>query len=95
MSRRCKYERDWDLICKGIEAISLLPESPVDEYDFDNENIDDLPDVPKGKLSEIEQDNLMWKSFCEAYKGTKAGEYLEHGLGYYLITFTAGILIFF
>ncbi|RIA83691.1 hypothetical protein C1645_833408 [Glomus cerebriforme] len=76
--RRDEYEKTvWDLICKGIEVTSLLPESPDNEYDFDNENYDDLPDGIKGKLSEVERDDLIWDTLCEAYKDTEAGEYFR------------------
>ncbi|CAG8649563.1 4628_t:CDS:2 [Funneliformis caledonium] len=64
----------WDLIDKGIEIISLLPESPVNEYDFDN---DDLPIAPRGKLTETEEEKLMWKAICENYKDTEAGKYFN------------------
>jgi hypothetical protein len=75
-----QYEHEkavWNLICKGIEIISLLPESPVNEYDFDHENYDDLPSAPKGKLSEVERDKLMWETIREVYKDTEAGEYFN------------------
>ena len=53
MDKRYKHEKAvWDLICKGMEAISLLPESPVNEYDSENENLDDLPDGSKERLSD-------------------------------------------
>nr|CAG8663177.1 112_t:CDS:2 [Entrophospora candida] len=71
MSRRYDI---WDLYCQGMEAISLLPDEPVVDYDLDNENYDDLPDAPQEELSEAEQDKLMWESFFEAHKGLKAVE---------------------
>ncbi|CAJ0852842.1 12085_t:CDS:2 [Entrophospora sp. SA101] len=44
MSRSYEHEKvAWDLFCQGMEAISLLPEEPVVNY----ENYDDLPDVPQ------------------------------------------------
>lgn len=62
MFRYYEYEKAmWDL------TISLLPESPVNEYDFDN----DLPDAPKGKLNRT---NLCGSHFVN-YKDTKAGKY--------------------
>ncbi|UZO24215.1 uncharacterized protein OCT59_016529 [Rhizophagus irregularis] len=63
-----------ELLFKAMEAISLLPRSIV-KYDLDNENYDDLPDMPQEDLTEEQQDQLILKSLCEAYKGTKAGEY--------------------
>ncbi|RIA82579.1 hypothetical protein C1645_835149 [Glomus cerebriforme] len=75
------HEREklaWDLLDKGFKIISLLPESPVSEYDFENENYDDLPDAPRGsKLTEIELDKLMLKTVGEFYKDTEAGKYFS------------------
>ena len=28
-------------------------------------------------MSEVERDNFMWETLCNAHKGTKAGEYFE------------------
>jgi hypothetical protein len=48
---KAKIEREerevQDLLNRGFEIVLLLSESPVDEYDFDNENFDDLPDAPQ------------------------------------------------
>lgn len=66
-----------DLFCKEIEIISLLLKSLVNEYDFDNENYDDLPIASQRKLSKTEQDKLMWKTVCDIYKDMKAGEYFN------------------
>ena len=75
--KRQQHERAvQELLNKAMEAISLLPTSHV-EYDLDNENYDDLPDMPQEDLTEAQQDQLMWESFCEAYKGTEAGEYFS------------------
>ncbi|EXX69130.1 uncharacterized protein OCT59_016528 [Rhizophagus irregularis] len=63
-----------ELLFKAIEAISLSPRRII-KYDLDNENYDDLPDMPQEDLTEEQQDQLILKSLCEAYKGTKAGEY--------------------
>ena len=66
-----------NLLDKGFEIISLLPESPVSEYDFDNENYDDLPIAPREKLTEIETDKLMLETVRELYKDTEAGKYFN------------------
>ena len=52
--------------------ISLLPEDDV--YDY---NIDDIPDAPQEEFSEAEQSKIMWESFRETYKGSKAVELYE------------------
>lgn len=45
---RYEYAKaEWDLICKGFKTLSLLPESPVSEYDLDSEFYDDLPAASK------------------------------------------------
>ncbi|GES99250.1 hypothetical protein GLOIN_2v1653861 [Rhizophagus clarus] len=44
---------------------------------FLNSEYYDLPAVPKGELSEAEQDKLMWDSFRETYKDTEAGKYFN------------------
>lgn len=68
----------WDLLNKGFEIISLLPESPVSEYDFDNENFDDFPIAPRGeKLTELESDKLMLEGIGKLYKDTEAGKYFS------------------
>ncbi|CAG8435904.1 6891_t:CDS:10 [Diversispora eburnea] len=58
MTRRYQHEEAvWDLFCKGIDAISLLPEDPIDpDYESDE---DDLPDGSKEELTEAEQDKLI------------------------------------
>ncbi|RIA90867.1 hypothetical protein C1645_137996 [Glomus cerebriforme] len=75
MNRRHRHqEAVWELCCKAIEAISLLPDDDVDVYDY---NIDDIPDAPQEELSEAEQDKLMWESFRETHKGSRAVELFE------------------
>ncbi|CAG8482335.1 10857_t:CDS:2 [Funneliformis mosseae] len=77
MTKRYKHEMAfWDLFNKGIEAISLLPDSQI-EYDSENENYDDLSDASQEVLSESEQDKLIFETFRKVYKDTKAGEYFE------------------
>jgi hypothetical protein len=76
-----QYDHDQslrDLMCKGMEAISLSPTKKIAyEYDLDTKYFDDLPDVPKVVLSEAEENKLILKSLCRAYKGSKAAEYFE------------------
>ncbi|CAB4401470.1 unnamed protein product [Rhizophagus irregularis] len=43
------------LLFKAMEAISLSPKRII-EYDLDNENYDDLPDMPQEDLTEKQQD---------------------------------------
>jgi hypothetical protein len=78
--KRQQHERAvQELLYKAMEAISLFLRSQI-EYDSDdenNENYDDLPDVPQEEMTEAQQDQLMWKTFCEAYKGIEAGEYFS------------------
>ncbi|CAG8655090.1 14587_t:CDS:2 [Funneliformis caledonium] len=70
----------WDLIDKGFEIISLLPESPISEYNYDND--DNLPIAPRGekKLTEIEADEFTLKAICRFYKDSEAGEYFTKAL---------------
>ena len=65
-----------ELLYKAIEAISLLPMSES-SYDLDNENYDDLPNMPQEELTEAQQDELIWESSCKAFEGTKAGKYFN------------------
>jgi hypothetical protein len=59
-------------------TISSLPGSPVDEYDLDNKNYDDLPVAPQETFSsDVERDDFMWKSLCREYEGTEAGKYFN------------------
>ncbi|CAJ0633381.1 2861_t:CDS:2 [Entrophospora sp. SA101] len=63
MSRSYEHEKvAWDLFCQGMEAISLLPEEPVVNY----ENYDDLPDAVE----------LFSKAF-EMLESMKSGSYLQ------------------
>ncbi|RIA91624.1 hypothetical protein C1645_821776 [Glomus cerebriforme] len=76
MSKRYEHEMTVrELLCKGMEAISLLPQIPIE---YDNVNYDDLPNAPQGEeLTEAEQDQRIWESFREAYKDSKAVEYFS------------------
>jgi len=65
-----------ELLYKAMEAILLLPISES-SYDLDNENYDDLPDMPQEELTETQQNQLIWKSSCKAFEGTKAGKYFN------------------
>src|SRR6266498_4704763 len=69
--REKEREREsiWYLLCKRIE---IIIESPVDKYGFDDENYNNLPVAPWGKLSETKWDNLMWETVCKIYKDTEA-----------------------
>ena len=72
---RQQYEQTMqELLYKAMEAISLLPMSES-SYDLDNENYDDLPDMPQEELTEAQQNQLIWESSCEAFEGTEAGKY--------------------
>ncbi|GBB94866.1 hypothetical protein RclHR1_02430007 [Rhizophagus clarus] len=43
-----------------------------DDYVYDSDNYDDVPEVPKGHLTEKEEDKLLWETICDVYKGTEA-----------------------
>ena len=81
MERRRQNDRAvQELLYKAMEAMSLSPlkYEKYEEYEnYDLENYDDLPDAPQEELTEAQQDQLMWESFCEAFKGTEAGEYFS------------------
>ncbi|GES76909.1 transcription factor Sp9-like [Rhizophagus clarus] len=72
MKIKTKRKRPW------VRNYLIITESPVSEYDSENENYDDLPDAPRGpKLTEIESDRLMLKAVGEFYKDTEAGKYFS------------------
>jgi hypothetical protein len=73
MTRRHRNQAAvWELCRKAMDAIPLLPDDDVEDY-----NIDDIPDAPKGKLTEAEEDQLIWEAFREQHKGSKAVELFE------------------
>ncbi|PKC67386.1 hypothetical protein RhiirA1_393771 [Rhizophagus irregularis] len=70
------YEEGFKLYFEAAEAISTLMEERKDEidddYDYDSDNYDNVPEVPKGHLTEEEEDKLFWETICDVCKGTEA-----------------------
>ncbi|PKK72835.1 hypothetical protein RhiirC2_776751 [Rhizophagus irregularis] len=70
------YEEGWKLYFEAAEAISVLMEKRFEEidynYDYDSDNYDNVPEAPKGHLTEKEEDKLFWETICDVYKGTEA-----------------------
>ncbi|CAB4476329.1 hypothetical protein RhiirA5_373317 [Rhizophagus irregularis] len=70
------YEEGWKLYFEAAEAISVLMEKRFeeidDDYDYDSDNYDNVPEAPKGHLTEKEEDKLFWETICDVYKGTEA-----------------------
>jgi hypothetical protein len=67
-----------ELLYKAMVEMSLLPKEEYEECDLENhDDLDDLPDMPQEELTEAQQNQLIWESLCESYKGTKAGEYFS------------------
>ncbi|PKY24698.1 hypothetical protein RhiirB3_439356 [Rhizophagus irregularis] len=70
------YEEGFKLYFEAAEAISILMEERKeeidDDYDYDSDNYDNVPEVPKGHLTEEEEDKLFWETICDVCKGTEA-----------------------
>ncbi|GBC02403.1 hypothetical protein RclHR1_04600003 [Rhizophagus clarus] len=78
MERRRQNDRAvQELLYKARVAMSLLPKEYEEYEEYDLENHDNLPDMPQEELTEVQEDQLIWETFCESYKGTKAGEYFS------------------
>ncbi|CAB4489886.1 unnamed protein product [Rhizophagus irregularis] len=78
MERRLQNDRAMqELLYKARVAMSLLPKEYKEYEKYDLENHDNLPDMPQEELTEVQENQLIWETFCESYKGTKAGEYFS------------------
>lgn len=62
-------EAAWKLYVEGMETIYLLEEEELSNYDHNNH--DGLSIVPKEKLTEEEEDKLLWETFRNRFKGSK------------------------
>jgi hypothetical protein len=63
-----------ELLYKARVAMSLLPPK---EYEYEEYDLENLPEMPQEELTKVQEDQLIWETFCESYKGTKAGEYFS------------------
>ncbi|RGB25206.1 hypothetical protein C1646_675776 [Rhizophagus diaphanus] len=78
MERRLQNDQAiQELLYKARVAMSLLPKEYEEYEKYDLKNHDNLPDMPQEELTEVQEDQLIWETFCESYKGTKAGEYFS------------------
>jgi hypothetical protein len=75
MERRLQNDRAvQELLYKARVAMSLLPPK---EYEYEEYDLENLPEMPQEELTKVQEDQLIWETFCESYKGTKAGEYFS------------------
>ena len=67
-------EEGWKLLYEGLDAISDMAEKAIEEelINYDPNNTDNLPDAPKGHLTEEEGEELFWETIYDVYKGTDA-----------------------